>query len=504
MNLPLDGGTLLIYGYLFCMLILFLFSAHNFVMIYYFIRYADKKPPKKRPLLGLSENQYPSVTIQLPIFNEYYVAERLIEAACALDWPKHKLEVQVLDDSTDETLSVTKSAVERFSKLGFDISLVHRSDRKGFKAGALREALNSTHGEYVAIFDADFLPHARFLKDTIPYFAENIGMVQTRWGHLNEGYSILTKSQAIGLNGHFVIQQTARNNAGFFINFNGTAGIWKKDCIVDAGNWQDDTLTEDLDLSYRAQLRGWQFIYLNDVVSPGELPIEINALKSQQYRWTKGSIETAKKMIPEILKSNFSAWKKIQALFHLTSNFAYPLVLLSCILNSCLLFVHNEDGRFNMVLNLMTFFALTMVGILIFYMYAEKAINADWKKKLLVFPVFMMGSIGLSISNTKAVLEGLFNVKSKFIRTPKWGVLSEKETLAGRIAKYHIRLDRSIFLEVFMVIFAAIASGVGLHNLITEKSNFIGMFLFNLWALSGFSMIVFLSFQRKLQPNMSA
>jgi cellulose synthase/poly-beta-1,6-N-acetylglucosamine synthase-like glycosyltransferase len=501
-GLAFDLGTGLLFAYLFCMLVLFVFSMHNFIMIYYFLKHRKDRPTRKSEVLSRPASEWPMVTVQLPIFNETAVAERLVRATADLDWPRERLEIQVLDDSTDETLDITRAAVERLTAEGYRARWYHRVDRKGYKAGALREALSDAHGDFVAIFDADFVPDRNFLRETIPYFeASRIGMVQTRWGHLNEDYSLLTQAQAIGLNGHFVIQQLARSRAGFFINFNGTGGVWRRTCILDAGNWQDDTLTEDLDLSYRAQLKGWRFVYLNHVVSPGELPVEINALKSQQFRWTKGSIETAKKLVPKILRSELALWPKIQALFHLTGNFSYVFVLLSCLLNSAVLFLHNENGRFNIILDTMTFFFLTIVGLFIFYLYSEKTINPNWKKRMLLFPVFMMGSIGLSISNSKAVLEGFFNIKSAFVRTPKWGVLkrSERWSVAGGLSD--IRIDKIVFLEMLMIVYALSASAVGIHNYMTEKSNFIGMIFFNLWTLVGFSMIVFLTFKHELEAR---
>lgn len=501
MLFPLDGALFVFYAYLFCMSVLFLFSTHNFVMIYYFLKHRHKNDLRKLDLEKIPAQSWPQVTVQLPIFNEQNVAERLIRSTAKLNWPKDKLEIQVLDDSTDATLKMTTAAVEQLSKEGFNIRIFHRTNRTGYKAGALREALELAHGDYIAIFDADFIPDPDFLKNTLPYFANSkIGMVQTRWGHLNEDYSLLTQTQSIGLNGHFVIQQLARNRAGFFINFNGTGGVWKKKCIHDAGNWHDDTLTEDLDLSYRAQLKGWNFVFLNDVVSPGELPTQINALKSQQFRWTKGSVETAKKLIPKILKSELPLWTKVQSLFHLTANFSYLFVAAACILNSSVLFLHNENGRFNLLLDIMIVFVLTIIGLFVFYFYSEKLINPNWKKRMLLFPVFMMGSIGLSLSNAKAVLEGFFNIKSAFIRTPKLGFL-HRDPLNQKPKRYAIQFDKLIFLEILMIGYGIGSSYAGIHNYMTAKSNFIGMIIFNFWALTGFSMVTFLSLKHVYQSR---
>lgn len=497
----MDAGSFLFYAYLACMTVLFVFSMHNFIMIYYFLKHRDDHPQPSEDWVHLPEEKLPVITIQLPIFNESTVAERLILATSQLDWPKNKLEIQVLDDSTDDTVQLTRACVERLAAQGYMIRLFHRTDRKGYKAGALREALEYAHGEFVAIFDADFIPEKDFLRKAMPHFSQSrIGMVQSRWGYLNEDFSMLTKTQAIGLNGHFVIQQLARNRAGFFINFNGTGGIWRKSCITDAGNWHDDTLTEDLDLSYRAQLKGWKFVYLNDIVVPGELPIGIHALKTQQFRWTKGSVETAKKLVPKILKAELPMWTKIQSLFHLTANFSYIFVVISCLLNSSILFLHNENGRFNVILDIMAVFVLSMLGLFIFFFYSEKMINPNWKKKMIILPVLMMGSIGLSISNAKAVIEGFFDIKSSFVRTPKWGTMKRKEK-----TRFHgVKLDALFLIELLFLAFILVSLVVGIRNYYTEKANFIGMIFFNVWILVGFSMVVFLSLKHFYDNRASA
>jgi cellulose synthase/poly-beta-1,6-N-acetylglucosamine synthase-like glycosyltransferase len=292
-------------------------------MIFYHHKYRRNIPKPK------DTNDEEMVTIQLPMYNEMYVVERLIDAVCEIEYPKDKLEIQVLDDSTDETVEVVAKIVKAKQELGFDIQHVRRSNREGFKAGALKEGMKSAKGKYIAIFDADFIPKKDFLRNTLRYFThDKIGLVQTRWEHLNEDYSILTKIQALALNGHFVIEQTVRNKAGFFIQFNGTGGVWLKECIEDAGNWHADTLTEDLDLSYRAQLKGWKFIYLRDFTTPAELPAEMNALKAQQFRWTKGAIETSKKLLPIVWKGKIPLRVKLQATFNLTNNLVFPLLFL--------------------------------------------------------------------------------------------------------------------------------------------------------------------------------
>ena len=395
---------IILIAYISSLSILFVFGSHGFIMIYYYLKFRKKSSPLAA---GLSE--YPVVTIQLPVFNELYVVNRLIDASCAIIYPKDKLEVQVLDDSTDQTVDVVAACVEKYRSQGFDIKHVRRSNRSGFKAGALKEGLTIARGEFVAIFDADFVPRPNFLLKTIPHFFADpkVGMVQTRWEHLNFDYSLLTRTQAMALDGHFVIEQAVRNKVGFFINFNGTAGVWRKTCIRDAGDWQADTLTEDLDLSYRAQLRGWKFKYLNDVTSPAELPSEINALKSQQFRWTKGAIETARKMLPLVWRSTIPLKVKVHATFHLTNNLVFPFILLAGILNVPLVFI-KHTGLYNTYFDFMSIFVFAFIGSFLFYLFSQRDVYEDWERRLFLFPVFMAGSMGFAVNNSKAVLEGLF------------------------------------------------------------------------------------------------
>lgn len=412
----------IIYSYFISLTILFVFGSSGFVMIYYYLKHRNKT---QDPVGELKE--YPVVTMQLPLYNEYYVVERLIDAVCAIDYPRDKFEIQVLDDSTDETTLLLSGIIDKYRSNGFDIQHVRRGSRAGFKAGALKAGLESARGEFVAIFDADFVPHTDFLKNTLPYFQDpKIGLVQTRWEHLNSEYSFLTRVQAMALDGHFVIEQNVRNKAGFFINFNGTGGIWRKECIFDAGNWEADTLTEDLDLSYRAQLRGWNFKFLNNVTSPAELPSEINALKSQQFRWTKGAIETARKILPRVWKSDLPLEKKIHATFHLSNNIVFPFILLAGILNVPLIFIKHQGG-YETYFSIMAVFVFAFIGSFLFYLYSQKDVYKDWQKRMLLFPLFMAGSMGFAVNNTKAVIEGLLKKKSEFVRTPKYKVIDKKD-----------------------------------------------------------------------------
>jgi len=437
-------------GYFVSLSILFIFGLHGFIMIFYHRKYGHNNPVPKE-----SFDEEPMVTIQLPLYNEMYVAERLIKAICEIEYPKDKMEIQVLDDSTDETTSIVANVVEQKQHQGFDISHIRRGTREGFKAGALKEGMKIAKGEYIAIFDADFIPQKEFLKKTLSFFSDDkVGMVQTRWEHLNGDYSIITKAQALALDGHFVVEQTVRNKSGFFINFNGTGGIWRKRCIEEAGNWHADTLTEDLDLSYRAQLIGWRFVFLKDFTSPAELPSEINALKSQQFRWTKGAVETAKKILPLVWKSKVPLRVKLQSTFHLTNNLVFPFILLAAILNVPLIFVKNS-GSHEAYFAIMSLFVLAFISSFLFYLYSQKDIRADWRKKIVLFPLFMAGSMGLAVNNSRAVFEGLMNRKSEFVRTPKFKQESEKDSWVGN--KYlNRKLGFSVIVEAILAVYCFI------------------------------------------------
>src|SRR6186997_200318 len=323
--------TLILVAYFFVLSILAIYGWHRYYLVYLYMKNRGKAPDPALPPPALHE--LPRVTIQLPIYNEMYVADRLIDAVCEMDYPRELLEIQVLDDSTDETTDIAELAVRRHAARGFDISYLHRVDRRGYKAGALEAGLKVAKADFVAIFDADFVPSPDFLRKTLPYFTHpKIGMVQARWGHINQDYSLLTKIQAILLDAHFVLEHGGRNRAGCFFNFNGTAGVWRREAIADAGGWQHDTLTEDLDLSYRAQLRGWQFVFLPGLVAPAEVPPDIAAFKSQQHRWAKGSVQVFRKLGWRILSSNEPLKVKLEALAHLTGNVGYPCVLLLSLL----------------------------------------------------------------------------------------------------------------------------------------------------------------------------
>src|SRR5438445_3887654 len=343
MTLP---ETLILVLYFFVLSILAIYGWHRYYLVYLYMKHRDRAP-KPAPEI----REWPPVTIQLPIYNEMYVADRLIEAVCEMDYPRELLEIQVLDDSTDETTDIAELAVRRHAARGFDITYLHRVDRRGYKAGALEAGLKVAKANFIAIFDADFVPPKDYLHKTLPYFTDaKIGMVQARWGHINQDYSLLTKIQSILLDAHFILEHGGRNRGGRFFNFNGTAGIWRRTAIADAGGWQHDTLTEDLDLSYRAQLRGWQFVFVPALIAPAEVPVEMNAFKSQQHRWAKGSVQTCIKLLPRILRSNLPLGVKAEAFFHLTANFNYILMCILSILMFPSMVIRYNMGWYEMIL----------------------------------------------------------------------------------------------------------------------------------------------------------
>jgi cellulose synthase/poly-beta-1,6-N-acetylglucosamine synthase-like glycosyltransferase len=405
--------------YFFVMIILAAYGIHRYALVYNYYK-NRKNIPGPPPEIAT----WPKVTVQLPIYNERYVIDRLVEAVSLFDYPRDLLEIQVLDDSTDQTQQIARDCVDRYRALGLPIFYIHRDNREGYKAGALQEGLRSASGEFIAIFDADFIPPADFLRRTVPYFTdEKLAMVQTRWSYINRNYSALTEIAAILLDGHFVIEHSARARSGLFFNFNGTAGIWRRASIDDAGGWQHDTLTEDTDLSYRAQLRGWRFLYLPNIECPSELPVEMNAFKSQQARWAKGLMQTAKKILPRVLRSKEPAAVKAEAFFHLTANISYPLMVVMSIILLPAMIVRFYQGWFQVLVIDLPLFLASTCSISSFYLAAERALYPKtWKRTFLYLPFVMAVGIGLSVRNAWGVLEALFNVKSEFVRTPKYRV----------------------------------------------------------------------------------
>jgi len=420
--------TLTLAAYFFVLIVLAVYGWHRYYLVYLYMRNRGNEP-KPGPAL----DPLPVVTIQLPLYNEMYVANRLIEAVSRIDYPRELLEIQVLDDSVDETRAIAEQSVRRHAEAGLDIKYYHRTDRTGFKAGALDAGLKVARGEFVAIFDADFIPAPDFLMQLMSHFrAPKVAMVQARWGHINEDYSLLTKIQAILLDGHFILEHGGRNRGGRFFNFNGTAGIWRRVAIDDAGGWQHDTLTEDLDLSYRAQLRGWQFVFVPNVVAPAEVPVEMNAFKSQQHRWAKGSIQTCRKLLPTILRSNLPLGVKVEAFFHLTANFNYILMcILSALMFPSMVIRYNMGWYEMMLIDIPLFFAATF-SFCNFYVVCQREIHSDWRARIRYVPFLMSVGIGLSINNTRAVLEALFNKESEFTRTPKYHIEGDADEWVGK------------------------------------------------------------------------
>ncbi len=416
---------------------------------------------RRNPVVDAPE-EWPTVTVQLPIYNERFVAERLIDAVARFDYPREKLEIQVLDDSTDETLRLTANRVAFWAERGIRIHHVVRRNRKGYKAGALEHGMQTATGEFVAIFDADFLPHPDFLKQTVPALAADpaLGLVQARWGHLNDDASMLTRVQSALLDSHFVIEQDVRNAARLFMNFNGTAGVWRRACIEDAGGWQHDTLTEDLDLSYRAQMLGWKFRYLGQTVAPAELPDTVGVWRRQQFRWTKGTVETAIKLLPTLLKSSQRMGVKVQGTLHLSGFFVFPAILLAVLLHAPLLVAREigmgpSDGYFvTMGLGIVAF-----TGVLFAYVSAQRALYHDWKKRILFLPALVAAALGLAVNNTRGLLEALVGYRTPFLRTPKSGDDSGTSFYAPRPDTVVLWLERSLALYSLVGLFALLVTG---------------------------------------------
>jgi len=452
--------TLTLVSYFFVLIILAVYGWHRYYLVYLYMSNRDKEPKQGPPL-----SPTPVVTIQLPLYNEMYVADRLIEAVCRVDYPRELLEIQVLDDSTDETREIAELATRRFALQGIDIKYIHRTDRKGYKAGALEAGLMVARGEFVAIFDADFIPTSDFLTRLMPHFADpGVGMVQARWGHINQDYSLLTKIQSILLDGHFVLEHGGRNRGGRFFNFNGTAGVWRRTAIADAGGWQHDTLTEDLDLSYRAQLRGWRFVFLSDVIAPAEVPVEMNAFKSQQHRWAKGSVQTCLKLLPRILRADVSLGVKVEAFFHLTANFNYILMCVLSVLIFPSMVIRYNMGWYEMLLiDVPLFFAATF-SFCNFYTVCQREIHSDWRARLKYVPFLMSVGIGLSINNTRAVVEALFGKETEFARTPKYHIEADADEWVGKKYRQSVAVQPLIELVLGLyftwTVFYALANGI--------------------------------------------
>jgi cellulose synthase/poly-beta-1,6-N-acetylglucosamine synthase-like glycosyltransferase len=487
--------TCMLIPYFIVMIILAFYGIHRYQLVWLYFKNKKNAAKWSEPPARFAEGQLPFVTVQLPIFNEQFVIDRLIDAVCRLEYPRDRFEIQVLDDSTDETTGVAREIVEQYAR-GFagmepqPIVYLHRSNRHGYKAGALDKGLDVARGEFVAIFDADFVPPKRWVMQVIDHFAEpEIGMVQTRWTHLNRNYSFLTQVEAILLDGHFVLEHGGRSRAGVFFNFNGTAGMWRRETISTAGGWQHDTLTEDTDLSYRAQLAGWKFKYLQDVECPAELPIEMTAFKTQQARWAKGLIQTGKKILPRVLKSDAPWHTKLEAWYHLTANISYPLMIVLSVLLMPAMIIRSWQGYIQMLLIDFPLFIASTMSVSTFYMVSQKELYPkSWYKSIVYIPFVMaLGGVGLTITNTKAVMEALFGVKSAFARTPKYSVKKKGERSQAKVYRKRLGIVPWIELGIGCYFAWTVYYAVTTENFFTVP--FLLLFVFGYWYTGLLSLL---------------
>jgi cellulose synthase/poly-beta-1,6-N-acetylglucosamine synthase-like glycosyltransferase len=475
----------LLIPYFIVLILLASYGLHRYTLVYLY--YKKKKNRTTEPAEHFAD--LPRVTIQLPIFNEQYVVDRLLRAVSRLNYPSEKLDIQLLDDSTDETVDVARGLVEHYAAQGHPITYHHRTNRAGYKAGALHEGLRAAKGEFVAIFDADFVPPPDFLLRTIHHFTDpKIGMVQTRWTHINRNYSFLTEVEAILLDGHFVLEHSGRARHDVFFNFNGTAGVWRRQAIEDAGGWEHDTLTEDTDLSYRAQLQGWKFIYRQDVECPAELPVEMTAFKTQQARWAKGLIQTGKKILPRVLKSDQPFRVKLEAWYHLTANLSYPLMVILSVLLLPAMVIRFYQGWFQMLYIDIPLFLASTFSISSFYLVSQRELfPRTWPRTFLYLPFLMALGIGLTVTNTHAVLEALIGKQSAFARTPKYRVESKKDKLQG--TKYRRRLGWVPWIELLIGTYFALTVYYALQNENYLTVPFLMLFVVGYWYTGLMSLL---------------
>ena len=454
---------IILYG--IALLLIFFYSALQLSLAISYLKTKHERDTRKRP--DFDYDNLPAVTVQLPVYNELYVVERLIETVSQFDYPRDKFEIQVLDDSTDETVDVIAKKVAEVKARGIDIVHIHRTNRKGFKAGAFEEAQVIAKGEFIAIFDADFLPNPNFLLETIPYFnSDDIGVVQTRWSHINKKFSLLTELQAFGLNAHFSIEQGGRNAAGHYINFNGTGGVWRKTTINDAGGWEHDTLTEDLDLSYRAQMKGWRFVYLEHVTAPAELPVTMTALKNQQFRWTKGGAECFRKMSGRLFTTKgLKINDRVHGLAHLFNSSVFVFIWATALLSLPVLYIKVQTPEYNNILMVGSFFILSTIFLAFYYWtsYKDKTRNKfdSFIKFIGRFLQFLTVSMGMSLHNTIAVIEGYMGIKSSFVRTPKFNIASgNKDWKTNKYVEKKINLVTLLEGVMSIIFLSAVVYGI--------------------------------------------
>ncbi len=498
--------TVVLLIFISLLLLVFIYSLSQLNLLLHFFKGRKIKDTSEK-LDFSNPEEIPSVTIQLPIYNDKNVVERLLKNISKIAYPREKLEIQVLDDSTDDSVLLTAEIISTLQNDGMDIKHIRRTNRKGFKAGALKEGLKVAKGEFIAIFDSDFLPGENWLLETVPYFKnEGIGVVQTRWGHINRNFSLLTKIQAFALDFHFILEQNGRNQGDHFINFNGTAGIWRKQCILEAGNWSGDTLTEDLDLSYRAQLKNWKFKYLEKVETPAELPITLPAARSQQFRWNKGAAENFQKNFSTLFRNkNVTLGTKFHAFFHLLNSSLFLLVLVLAIVSVPVLFIL-DSGNYSGYVQIMAFFGIsTLIFFFCYWITFSHIHGKNWKsffKYIGMFFTFFSVAMGFSAHNSIAVLEGHFGKKSEFIRTPKFNISEKGKNLKFPSTPVEISFQLLLEILLFLYFIFAVISAFVLNNF--------SMILFHLMLVFGFGYVVFQSlnirgslFHRKEKPNLT-
>lgn len=465
-----------------------LYGIHRYSMIFLFWKHRKNLPKPKSRFTDL-----PLITVQLPVFNELHVIKRLVEKVAELEYPQHLLQIQILDDSTDETKAICEDEVRRLEEQGFDVEYIHRIDRTGFKAGALENGMATAKGDYIFILDADFMPPRTVLHEMVHYFTdEKIALVQTRWGHVNRNYSLLTKIQAMFLDGHLVVEQTARSRAGRFFNFNGTAGMWRKQAIIDAGGWEHDTLTEDLDLSYRAQMKGWKFIFLLDVETPAELPVDMDGFKSQQHRWTKGSVQTCKKLLGAVWRSDIPLILKLESTAHLTANFAYLLLVLLCFLvwpdvgHQARGMTVEDPTSLRVWLLDIPIFVITTGSVCLFYITAQRTLfPKTWLREIIYLPALLALGIGMSINNGKAVIEAILNRQSPFVRTPKYGVETKGDTWKSKQkGKYKALKSVATGMEILLGLYFTFLTIMAIVNGNWTSVPFLTLFMLGFWYVA--------------------
>lgn len=485
----------IIFVYTVSLLLIFMYAVAQLNLLLNYLKYKNKEDTSIKFDFNNPE-EIPYITIQLPVYNELYVMKRLLKNIAKINYPLDKLEIQVLDDSTDESIEMTAKHIKKVLELGIDIQHIRRTNRQGYKAGALKEGLKTAKGEFIAIFDADFLPKPNWLYETAPYFKDpKIGVVQTRWSHINRNYSTLTKIQAFMLDAHFTLEQVGRNSQGHFINFNGTAGIWRKECIYDAGNWEGDTLTEDIDLSYRAQLKNWKFKYLEKVETPAELPVVISAARTQQFRWNKGGAENFQKMAKRIIiNKNISVKTKIHGLLHLLNSSMFICIFLVAVLSIPMLYIKNEYAHLKNYFYIMSFFVVSSLIFFVCYWYMYKNIYGkgfkNFFKYIFAFLTFFSVAMGFSLHNSIAVLEGHFGKKSEFVRTPKFNIITLKD---GWKNNKYIKKKPSVHVILEGMLALYFVFGMYSAFIVGDQGGDFGLFPFHFMLFVGFGYVFFKS-----------